>query len=112
MCHGAGGFAAQYRFGARTGGANIFAGVVFLAIALFFAGPAFQSLISPGFYGALLVFVALEMGKHGLKTDSVVVTLVTGILALFSMIVAFLAGMAIAYLLIVRGRRTIRNIQT
>jgi MFS superfamily sulfate permease-like transporter len=109
MCHGAGGFAAQYRFGARTGGANIFAGVVFLAIALFFAGPAFQELISPGFYGALLVFVALEMGKHGLKTDSVVVTFVTGILALFSMIVAFLAGMAIAYFFIIHHRKKTGN---
>ncbi|MDO8840806.1 putative sulfate/molybdate transporter, partial [Methanocalculus sp.] len=28
MCHGAGGLAAQYRFGARTGGANIIAGVL------------------------------------------------------------------------------------
>jgi len=109
MCHGAGGFAAQYRFGARTGGANIFAGGVLLVIALFFAGPAFQQLISPGFYGALLVFVALEMGKYGLKTDSAVVTLVTGILALFSMIVAFIAGMAIAYFLIIRGRKNKEN---
>ncbi|HTY15231.1 MAG TPA: putative sulfate/molybdate transporter [Methanoregulaceae archaeon] len=112
MCHGAGGFAAQYRFGARTGGANIFAGMVFLAIALLFAGPAFQELISPGFYGALLVFVALEMGKHGLKTDSYVTTFVTGVLAIFSMIAAFLAGMAIAYLLIVRGRKKQKNMQT
>ncbi len=112
MCHGAGGFAAQYRFGARTGGANIFAGIVFLAIALFFAGPAFQQLISPGFYGALLVFVALEMGKHGMKTDSAVITIVTGILALFSMIAAFLAGMAIAYFLIVRGRKNEKNLQS
>ena len=112
MCHGAGGFAAQYRFGARTGGANIFAGVVFLAIALLFAGPAFQELISPGFYGALLVFVALEMGKHGLKTDSYVTTFVTGVLALFSMIAAFLAGMAIAYLLVVRDRKRHSNPQT
>jgi MFS superfamily sulfate permease-like transporter len=98
MCHGAGGFAAQYRFGARTGGSNIYAGVILLVIALFFAGPAFQQLISPGFYGALLVFVALEMGKYGLKTDSLLVTIVTGLLALLSMIVAFIAGMAIAYL--------------
>ncbi|MDD1715106.1 MAG: putative sulfate/molybdate transporter, partial [Methanoregulaceae archaeon] len=39
MCHGAGGYAAQYRFGARTGGANIIAGAIFVVFALFFASP-------------------------------------------------------------------------
>lgn len=99
MCHGAGGLAAQYRFGARTGGSNIFAGVILLVIAAFFAGPGIQELISPGIYGALLVFVAIEMGKHGLKTDSLPVTVVTGVLALLSVVGGFIAGMVLAYLL-------------
>jgi len=99
MCHGAGGLAAQYRFGARTGGSNIFAGVILLVIAAFFAGPAIQELISPGIYGALLVFVAIEMGKHGLKTDSLPVTVVTGVLALLSVVGGFVAGMVLAYLM-------------
>jgi MFS superfamily sulfate permease-like transporter len=99
MCHGAGGLAAQYRFGARTGGSNIFAGVILLVIAAFFAGPGIQELISPGIYGALLVFVAIEMGKHGLKTDSLVVTVVTGVLALLSVVGGFIAGMLLAYLM-------------
>lgn len=99
MCHGAGGLAAQYRFGARTGGSNIFAGVILLVIAAFFAGPGIQELISPGIYGALLVFVAIEMGKHGLKTDSLLITAVTGVLALLSVVGGFIAGMVLAYLL-------------
>ena len=99
MCHGAGGLAAQYRFGARTGGSNIFAGAILLIIAVFFAGPGFQELISPGIYGALLVFVAIEMGKHGLKTDSLPVTAVTGVLALLSVVGGFVAGMILAYLI-------------
>jgi len=99
MCHGAGGLAAQYRFGARTGGSNIFAGVILLVIAAFFAGPGIQELISPGIYGALLVFVAIEMGKHGLKTDSLPVTIITGILALLSVVGGFIVGMVLAYLL-------------
>jgi len=99
MCHGAGGLAAQYRFGARTGGSNIFAGVILLVIAAFFAGPGIQELISPGIYGALLVFVAIEMGKHGLKTDSLPVTVVTGVLALLSVVGGFIVGMVLAYLL-------------
>ena len=39
MCYGAGGLAAQYRFGARTGGSNIISGMILLPIALFFASP-------------------------------------------------------------------------
>lgn len=105
MCHGAGGMAAQYRFGARTGGSNIFAGFILLIIAVFFAGPEFQQLIAPGIYGALLLFVALEMGKHGLKSDNMAVSLVTGVLALMSIALGFIAGMVLAYLIKWRRER-------
>ncbi|OPX67285.1 MAG: hypothetical protein A4E37_01553 [Methanoregulaceae archaeon PtaB.Bin056] len=98
MCHGAGGMAGQYRFGARTGGANIYAGIFFLLLAFLFASPDTLGLISGGFYGALLVFVALELGRHGIKTESY---LVTGLIAVLSVLVnmtlAFAAGMCLAY---------------
>lgn len=100
MCHGAGGYAAQYRFGARTGGANVIAGVIFIIFALFFASPEILTLIYPGFYGALLIFVAIELGRHGIRTDSYPVTILIAVLALISgMTVAFLIGLAAAYLL-------------
>ncbi|KQC09319.1 MAG: sulfate transporter [Methanolinea sp. SDB] len=106
MCHGAGGMAGMYRFGARTGGANIIAGGIFVTLALFFAGPSMISLISVGVYGALLVFVALELAKHAWKTESAVVTITIGILSLvFSMTVAFFIGMALAYLLLYIGKK-------
>ena len=98
MCHGAGGMAGQYRFGARTGGANIYAGIFFLMLALLFASPDVLSLVSGGFYAALLVFVAIELGRHGIKTDSY---LVTGLIAVLSVLVnmtaAFAAGICLAY---------------
>ena len=98
MCHGAGGMAGQYRFGARTGGANIYAGVILVGAALLFASTAWLSLISPGFYAALLIFVAIELGRHGLKTSSYLVTLATAIFSLLvSMTVAFIVGMCLAY---------------
>jgi MFS superfamily sulfate permease-like transporter len=98
MCHGAGGLAGQYRFGARTGVANIFAGLIFLAIALFFAGPAVLTLIPAGIFGALLLYTALELGRHSLKRDSLVVALAMGAVALASsMTVAFVAGIVLAY---------------
>ena len=100
MCHGAGGLAGQYRYGARTGAANIFAGLIFIAIALFFASADILTLIPVGFFGALLLFVAIEMGKHSLKTESLPVTILIGVLALVSsMTVAFLIGIAAAYLI-------------
>ena len=98
MCHGAGGLAGQYRYGARTGGANIYAGLIFIVLALFFTSPQVLSLIAVGVLGALLVFVGIEMGRHSLKTDSLAVTVVIGLLALVSsMTLAFIAGMILAY---------------
>ncbi len=98
MCHGAGGLAAQYRFGARTGGSNIISGLILLIITLFFASPEYVKLISTGVFGALLVFVAIELGKHCIKTDSYLITGVTALVALFTNItIAFFVGLFLAY---------------
>ncbi|MDP3563523.1 MAG: putative sulfate/molybdate transporter [Methanoregula sp.] len=106
MCHGAGGLAGQYRYGARTGGANIYAGLIFLILALFFSSPQVLSIIAVGALGALLVFVGIEMSRHSLKTDSLPVTVIIGILAMVSsMTVAFIVGMVVAYLIPVIRKR-------
>jgi MFS superfamily sulfate permease-like transporter len=98
MCHGAGGLAGQYRYGARTGGANVYAGLIFIILALFFTSPQVLSIIAVGVLGALLVFVGIEMGRHSLRTGSLVITLIIGILALVSsMTIAFIIGMVLAY---------------
>ena len=67
MCHGAGGLAGQYRYGARTGGANVYAGLIFIFLALFFSSPQVLSIIAVGVLGALLVFVGIEMARYSLK---------------------------------------------
>jgi MFS superfamily sulfate permease-like transporter len=106
MCHGAGGLAGQYRYGARTGGANVYAGLIFITLALFFTSPQVLSIIAVGVLGALLVFVGIEMGRHSIKTDSLVVTIAIGLLALVSSItLAFIVGMVIAYLLEWRAKK-------
>lgn len=106
MCHGAGGLAGQYRYGARTGGANVYAGLIFIVLALFFSSPQVLSIIAVGVLGALLVFVGIEMGRHSIKTDSLVVTIAIGLIALVSSItLAFIVGMIIAYLLSWRGKK-------
>lgn len=98
MCHGAGGLAGQYRYGARTGGANVYAGLIFLFLALFFSSPQILSIIAVGVLGALLVFVGIEMARHSLKTESLAITGIIGVLALLSsMTIAFIIGMVVAY---------------
>jgi MFS superfamily sulfate permease-like transporter len=100
MCHGAGGLAGQYRFGARTGLASIFAGIIFLSIGLFWASRDVLTLIPAGIFGALLFYTSLELGRYSLKRDSWVVAVVMGAVALASsMTVAFFAGLALAYVL-------------
>ncbi len=98
MCHGAGGLAAMYRFGARTGGAGIIAGILILIFAIVFAPPEVLTLIPLGVFGALLVFVAIELGKHSAKTESYLVTAAVAILTLvINLTIAFIVGMILAY---------------
>jgi predicted benzoate:H+ symporter BenE len=63
MCHGAGGLAAQFRFGARTGLAPIIFGAVLLALAVGFAedAAALFALIPIGAVGALLIFAGTDL---------------------------------------------------
>jgi MFS superfamily sulfate permease-like transporter len=63
MCHGAGGLAAQFRFGARTGLAPIIFGAVLFVLAVAFAdhAAALFALIPIGAVGALLIFAGTDL---------------------------------------------------
>jgi MFS superfamily sulfate permease-like transporter len=93
MCHGAGGLAAQYRFGARTGGSNIISGVVLLAFAMLFATPQLEQTIPFGALGALLFYSGLALLRTARKTDDNLITVLTGI-------IAFLLGMTWALVIV------------
>ncbi len=73
MCHGTGGLAAHYRFGARTGGAPIMIGVFFIVIALVLGQLGFSllAIIPQSVLGVLLVFAGLELCPllRSLKTN-------------------------------------------
>jgi MFS superfamily sulfate permease-like transporter len=60
MCHGAGGLAAQYRFGARTGLAPIIFGTVLLVVAVGFAQHA-AALFGLVPIGSLLIFAGTDL---------------------------------------------------
>ncbi|MDS0475306.1 putative sulfate/molybdate transporter [Natrinema sp. 1APR25-10V2] len=62
MCHGSGGLAGKYAFGARTGGANVLLGIGYLALALVATG-ALLAAFPTAVLGVLLVVVALELAR-------------------------------------------------
>jgi len=102
MCHGTGGLAAHYRFGARTGGAPVMIGACFLFFALILGELGFTilSIIPSSVLGVLLIFAGLELCPlvRSLKTNEefFVALLIAGIaLAVPNMAWAFGIGIAV-----------------
>ncbi len=94
MCHGAGGLAAHYRFGARTGGANLMIGLLFVALSFFSTSPML-TLVPAGVLGALLAFAGVELLMNAVKTDLALATAATGIVTLLvDPTIGLLAGIA------------------
>ncbi|KDP37159.1 hypothetical protein JCGZ_06215 [Jatropha curcas] len=78
VCHGAGGLAGQYRFGARSGASVIFLGIGKLVIGLVF-GNSFVRILDQfpiGILGVLLLFAGIELAMAsrdmGTKEESFV----------------------------------------
>jgi len=111
MCHGAGGLAAQYRFGARTGGSNIISGVILLIIAFFFASPDIIEIIPYGVLGAMLVFTALQMFRSAVKTEKKTMMFLTGILSYLTNIAVGFIVMFLLHLAIKMFSSDIQNFQ-
>ena len=105
LCHGAGGLAAHYRFGALTAGSNIMIGGVFIALAIFFGSRslAFINLLPLAVLGILLLFAGsqlcltiLDLNK---RKDMFVCLTVLGITLATNLAAGFIAGIAVAYIL-------------
>ncbi len=110
LCHGAGGLAGQYHFGARTGGANIIEGAMEILLGLFLAGSiaAIFAAFPLAIVGAMMFLVGMELVKfvRDLRLDRAVLPVaatVAGALAL-NMTFGFAAGFAVHYML-VRGSK-------
>jgi len=65
MCHGAGGLAGQYYYGARTGGTNIIEGVIEVLLGLFFASSVagLFAVFPSAIIGAMMFLVGIELTK-------------------------------------------------
>ncbi len=105
MCHGAGGLAAHYRFGAKTGGASLIIGSIFVIIALIFGSGAASilSVIPLSILGVLLTFTGIQMMllSSDLKEqkDFLVVFTIVGLALATDMAIAFITGIVLYYLL-------------
>jgi SulP family sulfate permease len=104
MCHGAGGLAAHYRFGARTGGSNLIIGgiLVLLALSLGENLVGVFNLLPDAILGVLLVFagvqLALVIQDLADRKDLFIVLFMLGLGLAFNLAVSFLAGIALVYL--------------
>jgi SulP family sulfate permease len=105
LCHGAGGLAAHYRFGARTAGSNLMIGMLFLALALFLGIHALSVvyLLPMAILGVLLIFagsqLALTIIDITTRKDLFVSLLMLGITLASNLAIGFLAGIVAAYAL-------------
>lgn len=101
LCHGAGGLASRYRFGARTGGSNLIIGIIFLLIAVMFGEHTLIliHLLPLSVLGVLLVFAGAQLGLtvidiHNRK-EFFVILLIVGITLAANMAAGFLVGILI-----------------
>jgi len=105
LCHGAGGLAALYRFGARTAGANLMIGLIFVALTILFGTHALSIvyLIPMSVLGVLLLFaggqLALTLIDMRERKDLFVALVILGITLASNLAVGFIVGIAIAYAL-------------
>ena len=105
LCHGAGGLAAHYRFGARTAGSNLMIGILFLALAFFLGVHALAVvyLLPMSILGVLLIFAGAQLALTIIdlpnRKDLFVALLMLGITLASNLAIGFLAGIAVAYAL-------------
>ncbi len=105
LCHGAGGLAAHYRFGARTAGSNIFIGAIFVALALFLGDEVvlFLTLLPMSVLGVLLIFAGVQLTLTIMdlkdRKEFFVATLILGITLASNLAAGFISGVIVARLL-------------
>jgi SulP family sulfate permease len=105
LCHGAGGLAAHYRFGARTAGSNLMIGSIFVMLALFLGVHALAVvyLVPMSVLGVLLIFagsqLALTIIDMRERQDLFVALVMLGITLASNLAVGFVVGLAVAYAL-------------
>lgn len=105
LCHGAGGLAAHYRFGARTGGSNLIIGLIFVLLAVFLGTHVLSvvNLLPMSVLGVLLLFagsqLALTISDMSERKDLFVALVMLGITLASNLGIGFVIGFVISYFL-------------
>ena len=105
MCHGAGGLAAHYRFGARTAGSNLMIGLIFVILGLFLGthSLAVVYLLPMSVLGVLLIFAGTQLALTIIDVKDrkglFVALVMLGVTLASNLAVGFLGGFALAYAL-------------
>lgn len=106
MCHGAGGLAGQYRFGARTNGSILFLGTVKMLLAVFLGASlmALCQAFPASVLGVLLAFAGMELAlvcrDQTSRTNAFAMLLTAAsCMALNHIALGFLLGLAMAWCL-------------
>ncbi len=104
LCHGSGGLASQYAFGARTGGSMILEGLLEIFLGLFLSDSLFLifSAFPEAILGAMLVYTAFLLAKISFKDysiKSIPIIITSAILCLiFNITVGFVVGLVLYYI--------------
>ena len=105
MCHGAGGLAGQYYFGARTGGTNIIEGVIEIFLGLFLASSivGLFAFFPTAIIGAMMFLVGIELTKfaRNLRVNKDLIPMATTVIVSLvgNMAYGFLTGLLVCYLI-------------
>ncbi len=105
MCHGAGGLAGQYYFGARTGGTNIIEGVIEVLLGLFLASSVagLFAVFPTAIIGAMMFLVGVELTKFAknirLGKDLLPMGATIIVSLLSNMALGFVVGLAVYHLI-------------
>jgi len=104
MCHGAGGLAGPYYFGARTGGANIIEGLIEISLGLFLASSiaTLFSLFPQSIIGAMMFLVGIELTKFAKnirRSEMPILALTVGVSLLANMAIGFVVAVGVYHIL-------------
>ncbi len=105
MCHGSGGLAGQYHFGARTGGSVVILGVIKLLVGLFLGVSAMQliQLYPLSILGIMLIFAGYELArpaKDQKTLNGLLITISTAFGIIFlNTLYGFLIGLGLFFIL-------------
>jgi MFS superfamily sulfate permease-like transporter len=106
MCHGAGGLAGQYRFGARTNGSILFLGTVKIVLAVLLGASLMTLCVAfpASVLGVLLAFAGMELAlvcrDQTSRTDAFAMLLTaSACMGLNNIAMGFLLGLAMAWCL-------------